>query len=93
MYELLEEWVIYMPSLQIEKANPFKTAWEWLQEQAANRRGRKTLEQDSKERERRAYQNPKISNEPLTPEQIASIQSYIQQTLLPQEPVEETNQE
>ena len=94
MYELLEEWVIYMPTLQLEKANPFKAAWEWLQNKIDNRAGLKTLEQDSKERKRRVYQNPSPRlDEPLTPEQITSIQSYIQQTLLPQEPVEETNQE
>ena len=28
----------------IDKANPFGIAWDWLQEQAANRRGRKNLE-------------------------------------------------
>lgn len=83
-----------MSTLQLKKGNPFKTAWEWLQEQAANRRGRKTLEEKSKERERRVYQNPSPRlDEPLTPEQITSIQSYIQQTLLPQEPVEEENQD
>ena len=96
-----------MSTLHLEKGNPFKTAWEWLQEKAAHRRGTKYLEQQRKEIENAPLtENQKIKNrtkamnqsmagidEPLTPEQIAMIQTYIQQNLLPTESGEEENLE
>ena len=92
-----------MSTLHLEKGNPFKTAWEWLQEKAAHRRGMKYLEeqknrplsenQKARNRTQTMNQNMAGIDEPLTPEQIAMIQTYIQQNLLPQEPVEEENQD
>tara|TARA_R110000824_G_scaffold16260_4_gene67584 strand:- start:1424 stop:1750 length:327 start_codon:yes stop_codon:yes gene_type:complete len=73
----------------IDKANPFSIAWEWLQEQAANRRGRKYLEQQDylgpltdARRKKTALQNiAPTPQSPITPEEQERVQQYIQENL------------